>query len=152
MAQSRAGPKVQPFQFLEFDAGTPFVFGNIPQPPLNLSNPVAREDDGTIPVTEHINELSLTSSQSCGQCQSVNAVSFCSKCQSFLCELCNDAHKRMATFKGHTTVHPDQANTLSTKNCPKHPMKNLRLIAQIARVWYAKIAFCFLAMSTKPNQ
>ena len=27
----------------------------------------------------------------------------------------------MATFKGHTTVHPDQANALSTKNCPKHP-------------------------------
>ena len=130
MAQSRAArttgtfyPEVQPFQFLEFDAGTstPFVFGSIPRPPLNLSNPVAKEDDGTVPVKEQINELSLTSSQSCGQCQSVNAVSFCSKCQSFLCELCNDAHKRMATFKGHTTVHPDQANTLSAKNCPKHP-------------------------------
>ena len=128
MAQSRAGhttgtfyPEVQPFQFLEFDAGTPFVFGSILQPPSNLSNPVTKEDDGTVPVTEQINELSLTSSQSCGQCQSVNAVSFCSKCQSFLCELCNDAHKRMATFKGHTTVHPDQANTLSAKNCPKHP-------------------------------
>ena len=130
MAQSRTGhatgtfyPEVQPFQFLEFDAGTstPFVFGSIPRPPLNLSNPVAKEDDGTVPVTEQINELSLTSSQSCGQCQSVNAVSFCSKCQSFLCELCNDAHKRMATFKGHATVHPDQANTLSAKNCPKHP-------------------------------
>ena len=128
MAQSRAGhttgtfyPEVQPFQFLELDAGTPFVFGSIPQPPLNLSNPVAKEDDGTVTVTQQINELSLTISQSCGQCQSVNAVSFCSKCQSFLCELCNDAHKRMATFKGHTTVHPDQANTLSTKNCPKHP-------------------------------
>ena len=130
MARSRAArttgtfyPEVQPFQFLEFDAGTstPFVFGSIPRPPLNLSNPVAKEDDGTVPVTEQINELSLTSSQSCGQCQSVNAVSFCSKCQSFLCELCNDAHKRMATFKGHTTVHPDQANTLSAKNCPKHP-------------------------------
>ena len=118
-------PRASPFTLGSTTSYSLPSFSPIPQPPLNLSNPVAKEDDGTVPVTEQINELSLTSSQSCGQCQSVNAVSFCSKCQSFLCELCNDAHKRMATFKGHTTVHPDQANTLSTKNCTKHPNEEL---------------------------
>ena len=114
-------PRASPFTLGSTTSYSLPSFSPIPRPPLNLSNPVAKEDDGTVPVTQQIKKLSLTSSQSCGQCQSVNAVSFCSKCQSFLCELCNDAHKRMATFKGHTTVHPDQANTLPTKNCPKHP-------------------------------
>ena len=114
-------PRASPFTLGSTTSYSLPSFSPIPQPPLNLSNPVVKEDDGTVPVTQQINELSLTNSQSCGQCQSVNAVIFCSKCQSFLCELCNDAHKRMATFKGHATVHPDQANTLSAKNCPKHP-------------------------------
>ena len=118
-------PRASPFTLGSTTSYSLPSFSPIPQSPLNLSNPVVKEDDGTVPVKEQINELSLTSTQSCGQCQSVNAVSFCSKCQSFLCELCNDAHKRMATFKGHTTVHPDQANTLSAKNCAKHPNEEL---------------------------
>ena len=118
-------PRASPFNLGSTKSYSLPSFSPIPQSPLNLSNPVVKEDDGTVPVKEQINELSLTSSQSCGQCQSVNAVSFCSKCQSFLCELCNDAHKRMATFKGHTTVHPDQANSLSAKNCAKHPNEEL---------------------------
>ena len=114
-------PRASPFTLGSTTSYSLPSFSPIPQPPSNLSNPVAKEDGGTVPVTQQIKKLSLTSSQSCGQCQSVNAVSFCSKCQSFLCELCNDAHKRMATFKGHTPVHPDQAIELSAKNCPKHP-------------------------------
>ena len=86
-------PRASPFTFGNTTSYSLPSFSPIPQPPLNLSNPVVKEDDGTVPVTQQIKKLSLTSSQSCGQCQSVNAVSFCSKCQSFLCELCNDAHK-----------------------------------------------------------
>ena len=83
-----------------------------PQPLPTPVSPAATDDGSTAVATPR--------SQLCGQCQSAGgrSVSYCSKCCCFLCKPCTDSHKRMATFKSHEIVPPEQTDT--TSNCPKH--------------------------------
>ena len=70
--------------------------------------------------------------QQCGECEAVNIASFCSDCGNFLCQLCDQAHKRMATFKNHTLVLPDLVKeTPKVKKikfpCPQHEGESLEV-------------------------
>ena len=72
--------------------------------------------------------LSPAPQPSCGECEEANVVSFCENCQNYLCELCHQAHKRMASFKSHLVVPPDQAKMqprAKSFQCPKHPSESL---------------------------
>ena len=55
--------------------------------------------------------LPVAPQPSCGECEAANVFSFCENCQNYLCELCDQAHKRMVCFKTHLVVSPDQAKT-----------------------------------------
>ncbi|XP_011404961.1 PREDICTED: tripartite motif-containing protein 45-like [Amphimedon queenslandica] len=64
----------------------------------------------------------------CGECEEANVVSFCENCHNYLCELCHQAHKRMASFKSHLLVLPDEAKSkpkVKAFQCPKHPSEPL---------------------------
>ena len=43
---------------------------------------------------------------SCGLCAEIDHVLFgyCPQCASFICQVCNDAHKRMKTFRSHSVI------------------------------------------------
>ena len=83
--------------------------------------------DELLPNTQlarKVEKLSTTTEKSkCDQCEETNVVSFCSNCESFLCEFCDKAHRKMGIFKSHVLVLPK----LAKKNpkvegfiCPKH--------------------------------
>uniref|UniRef100_A0A1X7UJ75 Uncharacterized protein n=1 Tax=Amphimedon queenslandica TaxID=400682 RepID=A0A1X7UJ75_AMPQE len=83
--------------------------------------------DELLPNTQlarKVETLSMTTEISkCDQCEETNVVSFCTNCESFLCEFCDKAHKKMGIFKSHVVVLPK----LVKKNpkvegfiCPKH--------------------------------
>ena len=68
----------------------------------------------------------------CGMCKSGDvAVCYCSNCDNYLCEICNQSHKRMAVFELHVTVSPNKTakpsrTTLSYK-CSEHPDEDLKV-------------------------
>ena len=88
--------------------------------------------DELLPNTQlarKVEKLSMTTEKSkCDQCEETNVVSFCSNCESFLCEFCDKAHKKMGIFKSHVLVLPK----LAKKNpkvegfiCAKHASESL---------------------------
>lgn len=80
-----------------------------------------------LPDTQAASKSSLPVSK-CGQCQSQSVVSFCSECETFLCDLCHQAHGRMAIFQTHKVVAPTEANMKpkpKSFKCPKHPKESL---------------------------
>ena len=80
-----------------------------------------------LPNTQAASKSSLPVSK-CGQCQSQSVVSFCSECETFLCNLCHQAHGRMAIFQTHKVVAPTEANMKpkpKSFKCPKHPKESL---------------------------
>ena len=92
-----------------------------PQLPTPLNEVRAVGDGITAP-------LCTPSGQLCGQCQSSGgSLCYCINCCSFLCKPCTDSHKRMATFKSHKLVPPEQADTSSKYNCSKHQNESLNI-------------------------
>ena len=92
-----------------------------PQLPTPLNEVRAVDDGSTAP-------LHTPSGQLCGQCQSSGgSLCYCINCCSFLCKPCTDSHKRMATFKSHKLVPPEQADTSSKYNCSKHQNESLNI-------------------------
>ena len=80
-----------------------------------------------LPDTQAASKASLPASK-CGQCQSQSVVSFCSECETFLCNLCHQAHGRMAIFQTHMVVAPTEANMKpkpKSFKCSKHPKESL---------------------------
>lgn len=80
-----------------------------------------------LPNTQAASKASLLVSK-CGQCQSQSVVSFCSECETFLCNLCHQAHGRMAIFQTHMVVAPTKASIKpkpKSFKCPKHPKESL---------------------------
>ena len=66
----------------------------------------------------------------CGECEGTNIISFCSDCKNFLCDFCDRAHKKMASFKSHVLVLPKVAKTIpKTKEfkCHKHLTESLEV-------------------------
>ncbi|XP_019851499.1 PREDICTED: tripartite motif-containing protein 45-like [Amphimedon queenslandica] len=66
--------------------------------------------------------------QKCGQCRTQKVVSFCCECESYLCDLCHQAHTRMATFQTHKVVDPSQAQMKpkpKSFKCLNHPKELL---------------------------
>ena len=81
-----------------------------------------------LPNTQAASKATLPVSK-CGQCQSQSSVvSFCSECETFLCNLCHEAHGRMAIFQTHKVVAPTKASIKpkpKSFKCPKHPKESL---------------------------
>ena len=84
-----------------------------------------------LPNTQAASKASLPAPK-CGQCQSQSTessvVSFCSECETFLCNLCHQAHGRMAIFQTHKVVAPTEASMKpkpKSFKCPKHPKESL---------------------------
>ena len=85
--------------------------------------------DGLLPNTylankvEDIGGSAVAPSRSCGQCNSLDVVIFCSQCNDFLCRQCQKAHKRMAVFSGHhdSLLPLSQAKKKPKYKCSKHP-------------------------------
>ena len=81
-----------------------------------------------LPNTQAASKASLLVLK-CGQCQSQSSVvSFCSECETFLCNLCHQAHGRMAIFQTHKVVAPTKANMKpkpKSFKCSKHPKESL---------------------------
>ena len=94
--------------------------------------PLSEGVDGLMSNTQLASKLqsflSPPPQPSCGECEDANVVSFCENCQNYLCGLCDQAHKRMASFKSHLLVPPDEAKLKPKANrfqCPKHPSEPL---------------------------
>ena len=88
--------------------------------------------DELLPNTQLARKVETSSTtkekSKCDQCEETNVVSFCTNCESFLCEFCDKAHKKMGIFKSHVLVLPK----LAKKNpkvedfiCPKHTSESL---------------------------
>ena len=85
--------------------------------------------DGLLPNTylankvEDIGGSAVGPSRSCGQCNSLDVVIFCSQCNDFLCGQCQEAHKRMAIFSGHhdSLLPLSQAKKKPKYKCSRHP-------------------------------
>ena len=68
--------------------------------------------------------------QQCDQREAANVASFCSHCENFLCSLCDQSHKRMAMFKNHELVRPEQAKKKpkpKSFQCATHPTESLEV-------------------------
>ena len=111
---------------------------------LSMKCPLCRSEhrlsskgaDDLTPNTQlamEVNRLSEKPPQrQCGECEAMNIASFCSDCGNFLCQLCDQAHKRMATFKNHTLVLPDLVNEGPKAKkiffpCPHHAGESLEV-------------------------
>ena len=85
--------------------------------------------DGLLPNTYLASKIEETSgssvgpSRSCGQCNSLDVVIFCSQCNDFLCGQCQEAHKRMAVFIEHrdSLLPLGQAKKKPKYKCSQHP-------------------------------
>ena len=83
--------------------------------------------DKLLPNTQLAGKVSLPF-QKCGQCRTQKVVSFCCECESYLCDLCHQAHTRMATFQTHKVVDPSQAQMKpkpKSFKCLNHPKESL---------------------------
>ena len=121
--------------------GTSEVYGGKGSNLCSIKCPLCRNEhilyaktgvDDLMPHTQLTSRLECLESPaplpSCGECEEANVVSFCDNCQNYLCELCDQAHKRMASFKSHLLVPPDQAEMqpkAKAFQCPKHPSESL---------------------------
>ena len=80
-----------------------------------------------LPNTQLASKASLPV-QKCGQCRTQKVVSFCSECESYLCDLCHQAHTRMAIFQTHKVVDSSQAQMKpkpKSFKCLDHPKESL---------------------------
>ena len=81
---------------------------------------------------EEANRSDVGPSRSCGQCNSLNVVIFCSQCNDFLCRQCQEAHKRMAVFSEHrNSLLPLSQGKKKQKvkeyKCSQHPKELLQV-------------------------
>ena len=94
--------------------------------------------DGLLPNTylankvEDIGGSAVAPSRSCGQCNSLDVVIFCSQCNDFLCRQCHEAHKRMAVFSEHrdSLLPVSQAKkkqNMKDYKCSQHPKELLQV-------------------------
>ena len=97
--------------------------------------------DDLLPNTQLASKLECLESPapqpSCGECEEANVFSFCENCQNYLCLLCHQAHKRMASFKSHLVVYPDQAKTKPKAKkfmCRHHPSESLDIYCTDCKV------------------
>ena len=82
--------------------------------------------DDLLPNTYLVSKIEETGgcpSRSCGQCNSLNVVIFCSKCNDFLCCQCHEAHKRMVVFSEHrnSLLSLSQTKKKPKYKCFQHP-------------------------------
>lgn len=67
------------------------------------------------------NQPHIADNPKCGSCHQFNdAISYCNECESFLCQLCDYAHKQMKCFQQH------QICILEEKQRQNQPMKELK--------------------------
>ena len=69
---------------------------------------------------------------SCGQCNSLDVVIFCSQCNDFLCRQCHEAHKRMAVFSEHRNSllplsQAKKKQNMRENKCSQHPKEILQV-------------------------
>ena len=94
--------------------------------------------DGLLPNTylaskvEEANRSDIGSYRSCGQCNSLNVVIFCSQCNDFLCCQCQEAHKRMAVFSEHRNSllplsQAKKKQNMKEYKCSEHPKELLQV-------------------------
>ena len=85
--------------------------------------------DGLLPNTylsnkvEEFGGFGVGPSRSCGQCNSLNVVIFCSQCNYILCGQCHEVHKRMAVFSEHrdSLLPLSQLKKKLKYKCFRHP-------------------------------
>ena len=81
-------------------------------------------------LARKVENLSDTVQQQCDECETTNVVSFCSDCGNFLCDFCDQYHKRAAKFKSHVLVLPKQAKKKSKPKsfqCATHLTESLEV-------------------------
>ena len=94
--------------------------------------------DGLLPNTylaskvEEANRSDIGPYWSCGQCNSLNVVIFCSQCNDFLCCQCQEAHKRMAVFSEHrnsllSLSQGKKKQKVKEYKCSQHPKELLQV-------------------------
>ena len=81
---------------------------------------------------EEVGGSGINLTRSCGQCNSLDIVIFCSQCNDFLCRQCHEAHKRMAVFSEHrdSLLPVSQAKkrqNVKEYKCSQHPKELLQV-------------------------
>lgn len=75
----------------------------------------------------------------CEKCKQQDAVVFCSNCNQFICDKCENMHQLFSELKSHQIVSLDQVRedatnmvrtSKQTLHCPKHPSEKLKIYCE----------------------
>ena len=97
-------------------------------PECRTDTKVSENDPHKLPTAFFVNRMKALYSKrekttgkvkvECEQCSVQEAIAFCRQCAEFICEKCNEAHKRMKAFSSHRVSTLEELRGRSSKQLP----------------------------------